>query len=74
MVLARMRLLRPVWLIRYWRYVLLACFILGGVLSPGSDPVSMLILSGTLLGLYGLSILLTRLAYPKDETPSKLAG
>ncbi|MCZ7645814.1 MAG: twin-arginine translocase subunit TatC [Planctomycetota bacterium] len=65
-VLARLKVLHPSVLTRYWRYVTLACFILGSLLSPGSDMISMVLMSGSLLFLYVVSIVLTRLVYPKD--------
>jgi sec-independent protein translocase protein TatC len=64
--LARLRLLRPTWLLKPWRYIIVGCFVLGAALSPGTDPISMLILSGALLFLYVLSIILAVLAYPKE--------
>jgi sec-independent protein translocase protein TatC len=58
-VLARLGLLKPRLFAAYWRPTVLGCFILGALLSPGQDPLSMLILSGALLVLWGLSWILT---------------
>jgi sec-independent protein translocase protein TatC len=66
-VLARLRLLKPVWLTRHWRYVILVCFGLGSVLSPGSEVFSMLLLSGALVVLYVASVALAWLCYPKEQ-------
>lgn len=73
-VLARLRLLKPVWLTRYWRYVLLGCFVAGSLLSPGSEIFSMLLLSGALVFLYLASILLAWLCYPGERGGAELAG
>ncbi|MBE7467054.1 MAG: twin-arginine translocase subunit TatC [Planctomycetes bacterium] len=64
-VLARLKLLHSSTLLRYWRYVVLTSFIFGSILSPGSEVISMLLMSGTLLFLYAISIVLTMILYPK---------
>jgi sec-independent protein translocase protein TatC len=64
-VLAALGLLKPAWLTRYWRHIIVACFVAGAVLSPGSDPLSMLIMSGCMVVLYALSVVLARWFYPK---------
>ena len=63
--LARLRLLSPRFLAAQWRYCVLAAFILGDALTPGPDIISMLLMSGTLLLLYGLSIAAAWLFYPR---------
>jgi len=64
-VLARLGVLKPEWLTRYWRYVVLASFFLGALASPGTDIMSMLIMSGTLVILYLLSVILAWFLYPR---------
>jgi sec-independent protein translocase protein TatC len=61
-VLAKLGVLRPQTLTRHWRGLTLLCFVAGALLSPGQDPISMLILSGALIALYVISIALTYLA------------
>jgi sec-independent protein translocase protein TatC len=67
-VLARLGFLRISLLLRFWRYILVLCFFLGGILSPGGDVVSMLIMSLTLVFLYGLSVLLVWVCQRKAQT------
>lgn len=55
-IFARLGLLKPWMLTKWWRGTVLGCFVLGALLSPGQDPISMLILSGALLGLYVVSL------------------
>lgn len=54
--LARMGVVTPKFLIRNFKYALLIIFILGAVLSPGTDVVSQALMAGPMLVLYGLSI------------------
>jgi len=66
-VFARLGLLRPEWLTKFWRYTVVGCFVLGALLSPGSDPISMIIMSTSLLVLYAMSIVLARICYAKRQ-------
>lgn len=66
-IFARLGLLKPRWLTVFWRYVVVGCFVVGALLSPGSDPISMLIMSGSLLFLYMLSIAMAKICYAKRE-------
>lgn len=43
-----------------WRYVVLSSFIIGAVLTPSTDPVTQMFLSGAILGLYLLGILILK--------------
>jgi sec-independent protein translocase protein TatC len=54
--LARMGVVTPRFLIRNFKYALLIIFILGAVLSPGTDVVSQALMAGPMIVLYGLSI------------------
>jgi sec-independent protein translocase protein TatC len=54
--LARMGLVSAGFLIRHTKYAILIIFILGAVLSPGTDVVSQALMAGPMLVLYGLSI------------------
>nr|WLD06190.1 Sec-independent protein translocase component TatC [Meringosphaera mediterranea]WLD06299.1 Sec-independent protein translocase component TatC [Meringosphaera mediterranea] len=46
-------------MIELWRYVILVAFIVSAVLTPSTDPITQIFLSGAILGLYllGVSIL-----------------
>lgn len=63
--LAKMGLLQPRHLTRYWRVCVLGAFILGAVFSPGTDVMSMLLFSGLLLSLYFVSIIMAHVFYTK---------
>jgi sec-independent protein translocase protein TatC len=65
-VLAMLGLLKPEMLTRFWRHVILVCFVLGAVLSPGGEPMSMIMMSGSMVFLYAISILLTKMLYPRE--------
>jgi sec-independent protein translocase protein TatC len=40
----------------FWKYALVLAFVLGGVLTPSTDPFTQTLLAGPLLGLYLISI------------------
>jgi sec-independent protein translocase protein TatC len=54
--LARMGMVTAGFLIRHTKYAVLIIFILGAVLSPGTDVVSQALMAGPMIVLYGLSI------------------
>ena len=54
--LARMGVVTAGFLIRHFKYAILIIFILGAVLSPGTDVVSQLMMAGPMTVLYILSI------------------
>jgi sec-independent protein translocase protein TatC len=54
--LARMGLVTAGFLIKHTKYAVLIIFILGAVLSPGTDVVSQALMAGPMLVLYGVSI------------------
>ena len=54
--LARMGMVTAGFLIKHTKYAVLIIFILGAVLSPGTDVVSQALMAGPMLVLYALSI------------------
>jgi sec-independent protein translocase protein TatC len=54
--LARMGIITARFLIKNFKYAILIMFILGAVLSPGTDPVGQVMLAGPMCLLYLLSI------------------
>ena len=54
--LARMGMVTAGFLIKHTKYAVLIIFILGAVLSPGTDVVSQALMAGPMLVLYVLSI------------------
>jgi sec-independent protein translocase protein TatC len=55
-VLARIGLVTPSFLIRNFKYALLASFVVSAVITPGGDVVSQSVLALPLIGLYALGI------------------
>jgi len=61
-VLARVGIVTPAWLIQQRPYAALVLVILAAVVTPTTDPISLLLMAGPLVLLYELSILIARLA------------
>jgi sec-independent protein translocase protein TatC len=66
-IFARLGMLKPQWLLVFWRYIIVGCFVAGSILSPGADPISMIIMSLSLVFLYGMSIVLAKICYRKHQ-------
>ncbi len=64
--LARIRVLKPQWLVKWRPIAVVLAFIIGAVLTP-PDPVSQAILAVPLLILYEMSIFLAKRVYPKPD-------
>jgi sec-independent protein translocase protein TatC len=54
--LARMGVVSPQFLIRNFKYAFLLCFVFAAILTPTPDPVTMTVMAGPMIALYGLSI------------------
>ena len=63
LVLARMGLITPTTLTRNWRYAFVGIAIVAAIITPTVDPVNMALVMLPLALLYGLSIVLAKLAY-----------
>ncbi|KGG12929.1 MULTISPECIES: twin-arginine translocase subunit TatC [Prochlorococcus] len=60
-------------MISSWRWVLMGAAIAGAVLTPSTDPVTMLLLAGSILILFFIGVLLVALSNKfKEEIPSKV--
>ncbi|MDQ3347790.1 MAG: twin-arginine translocase subunit TatC [Acidobacteriota bacterium] len=55
--LARMGVVSARFLIQHTKYAVLIIFIIAAVISPGTDPMSQVLMAGPMMGLYGISIL-----------------
>ena len=55
--LARMGIVTARWMIKNFKYAVLAVFIIAAIITPSPDMVSQAILAVPMLGLYGISIL-----------------
>jgi sec-independent protein translocase protein TatC len=61
--LSKLGILTPAFMRKYRRHSIVAIFILAAVLTPGTDPVSMILLAIPLLLLYEFSILISAWAW-----------
>jgi len=68
LILARMGLVTAGFLWRNIKYAILIMFILGAVLSPGTDPIGQTLLAGPMVGLYIISIGLAWLFGKRRDT------
>jgi sec-independent protein translocase protein TatC len=66
--LARIRVLKPQWLVKGRPFAIVLAFVIGAILTP-PDPVSQAILAVPLLILYEMSIFLAKRAYPRPAEP-----
>ncbi len=56
--LARMGMITPRFLLKNFKYAVLAIFVVAAVLTPSPDPFNQFLMAGPMLVLYGLSILI----------------
>lgn len=61
-VLGRLGLVQPHQMIKYWRHAVVAAAFFALFIAPTVDPLTMLIITAILMGLYGFSILLVYVA------------
>lgn len=65
--LARIGILSPGAMLSRWKYFVMGIFVIAAFITPGPDIFSQLLLAGPLLGLYFLSIIVAKFAYPKEN-------
>jgi sec-independent protein translocase protein TatC len=65
--LSRLGILTPKFMRHYRRHAIVVIFILAAALTPGTDPVSQVLLAIPLMGLYEISILVSAWASRKRE-------
>ena len=64
--LTKIGILKPEYMRKYRRHAIVVIFILAAVLTPGTDPVSQVILAIPLFLLYEISIYISKLAMKKN--------
>jgi sec-independent protein translocase protein TatC len=64
--LAKVGLVSPRTLLRNWRVAIFLIALLAALVTPTGDPINMALVMAPLTILYGLSILLARVAYRED--------
>jgi sec-independent protein translocase protein TatC len=73
--LSKLGILTPAFMRKYRRHSIVAIFILAAILTPGTDPVSMILLAIPLLLLYEFSILISAWAWRgKKKASEEKAG
>ena len=70
--LARLGIVTPQMLIRFWRYALVIIAVIAAAITPTVDPLNMSLVMAPLVALYGIGILLARLAYRERTAPAKV--
>ena len=66
MLLATLGILGAQTMLAAWRFVVLASALAGAVLTPSTDPVTMLLLSGAITALYLVGVGLAQLVQPNS--------
>ena len=64
--LSKLGILTPVFMRKYRRHAIIIIMVLAAVLSPGTDPVSQLVLAVPLVLLYELSIIISKYSVKKN--------
>lgn len=70
MYLARFRIVSAGQLLRWWRYALVAAFVISAVVTPTWDPITQTVVAGPIIVLYFLGILLAYIVQPRESAPS----
>lgn len=73
LILGALGLIRARTMLAAWRWVLLAAAVAGAVLTPSTDPVTMLLLGGAITGLYLVGVALVALSERLRPGPAAAA-
>jgi sec-independent protein translocase protein TatC len=65
--LSKLGILKPKFMRKYRRHAIVVIFALSAVLTPGTDPVSQIVLAIPLIMLYEISILVCKIAQKKER-------
>jgi sec-independent protein translocase protein TatC len=63
LLLSLLGLVTPTMLNRFRRFAIVGSIVLGAFITPGGDPVTLLLMAGPLYGLYELSVILSAIVY-----------
>jgi sec-independent protein translocase protein TatC len=64
--MAKIGLIKAKMLIQQWRIAIVVIAIVSAVVTPTIDPVNMALVMGPMILLYFLSVLLARIAQPRE--------
>jgi len=67
-MLSSIGLLKPTFLTKYRRHAIVVIMILAAFITPGTDPVSQVVLAIPLLILYEISVFVSKVSYKKNIT------
>jgi sec-independent protein translocase protein TatC len=65
--LARVGIITPAWMVKYWRHATVAISAFAAILTPSNDPLTMLMMAVPMAGLYILSISLVKAFQPRED-------
>jgi len=65
MYLARFGIVSPGQLLRWWRFAIVAAFVIAAIVTPTIDPVTQSLVAGPIIVLYFLGIILALLVQPR---------
>ncbi|MBN1272661.1 MAG: twin-arginine translocase subunit TatC [Candidatus Aminicenantes bacterium] len=68
--LSRMGIITHRWMLKNFKYAVLAIFVIAAIITPSPDIINQTILAGPMLALYGLGILIA-LIFGKKRKPEK---
>ena len=63
--LAKLGIVSPQFLRKYWRHAVVIILIIAAVLTPTPDPYNMALLAVPMIGLYEISIWIAKISYRK---------
>ncbi len=66
-VLARLEVVTPAAMMKYWRHAVVGVIIASAVITPSGDPLSLAVLSVPLIGLFFLSVWAARVTLRKQR-------
>ena len=64
--LARLRIVTAGWMLNYWRHASVIIVIFSAFFTPGDVVATTVFFSVVLLGLYFISVLVVRIAQPRE--------
>src|SRR5207237_9041977 len=73
-VLARIGLVTPRALLRWWKFAILGAFIIAAIVTPTADPVNQTLLALPMIGLYLLGVLVAWLFGRARKAPGSGTG
>jgi sec-independent protein translocase protein TatC len=67
MYLSRFGIMTPAQMIKWWRYAIVAAFVIAAIVTPTIDPVTQSLVAGPIIVLYFLGVILAVLVRPRKD-------